>query len=39
MERYKEYSAIKNLVDQYFILEEGKKYEDFIKELVNILKI
>lgn len=39
MEKYKEYSAIKNLVDQYFILEEGKKYEDFIKELVMILGV
>ena len=39
MNSYKEYSEIKNLIDQYFILEEGKKYEDFIKELVMILKI
>ena len=39
MNSYKEYSEIKNLIDQYFILEEGEKYEDFIKELVMILKI
>jgi hypothetical protein len=37
MNSYKEYGEIKRLVDELFVLQEGKKYEDFIKKLVMIL--
>jgi hypothetical protein len=39
MNGYREYGAIKNLVYKYFDLKEGAKHEDFIKGLVDILKI
>lgn len=39
MNEYQKYSAIKCLIDKYFVLEEGKKYEDFVRELVMILGI
>jgi hypothetical protein len=39
MGRYKEYSAIKRLLDEFFVLQDGKKYEDFIKKLVKILGV
>ena len=39
MNSYKEYSEIKRLIDDFFILQKDKKYEDFIKQLVEILKV
>lgn len=39
MHKEKEYSKIKLAIDDYFILRSDKKYEDFIKVLINILKI
>ena len=46
MEKYKEskdtwkqYSSIKSLIEQNFLLKKEKKYEDFIKKLVMILEI
>ena len=36
---YTQYNEIKQLVDGLFVLQEEKKYEDFIKELVMILRI
>jgi len=39
MGTYREYSEIKRLLDEYFILQEDKKYEDFIRKLVMILWI
>lgn len=39
MASYKEYSEIKQVVEKYWVLAEGKKYEDFIKELVMILRL
>lgn len=37
--KYQTYSEIKQIIDEYFDLREGKKYEDFIKKLVMILKV
>lgn len=39
MEKYHQYSAIKRMIDEYFNLRDDKKYEDFIKKLVMILKV
>jgi len=39
MNSYKEYSAIKRLIDEYFEIKEWDKYEDFIQKLVKILGI
>lgn len=39
MNSYKEYSAIKRLIDEYFYLQKDKSYEEFIKRLVDILQI
>jgi hypothetical protein len=39
MGSYREYSEIKRLIDEYFKLQEDKKYEDFIRKLVMILRI
>lgn len=39
MNSYKEYSAIKQIIDEYFNLKDDKKYEDFIKKLVMILEV
>jgi hypothetical protein len=39
MGSYREYSEIKRLIDEYFALHEDKKYEDFIRKLVMILRI
>lgn len=39
MNSYKEYSAIKNLIEEYFNLKEGHRYEDFTRRLVDILNI
>lgn len=39
MNRYKEYSAIKQIIDEYFNLKDDKKYEDFIKKVVMILEV
>lgn len=39
MGTWKEYSAIKQLIDQYFYLKEDESYEDFIKKLTDILKL
>lgn len=39
MENHQEYSAIKRLIDDYFEIKGEKKYEDFIKKLVMILRI
>lgn len=39
MGNYHEYSAIKQLIDRYFVLHENKRYEDFIRELTGILNI
>lgn len=33
------YSQIKQLIEKYWQLKKGEKYEDFIKELCNILKL
>lgn len=39
MNCYKEYSAIKMLIDEYFYLQKDKSYEEFIAKLVDILQI
>ena len=39
MGNYREYSEIKRLVEEYFELKEDKKYEEFIRKLVMILRI
>lgn len=39
MGSYREYSEIKRLIDEYFELQEDKKYEEFIRKLVMILRI
>ena len=39
MNKYQIYSDIKRLVDEYFVFEDKKKYEDFINKLVMILKV
>lgn len=39
MEKYHQYSAIKRMIDVYFNLRDDKRYEDFIKKLVMILKV
>lgn len=39
MEKYHRYSAIKRLVEEFFVFEDEKKYEDFINKLVMILEI
>jgi hypothetical protein len=36
---YKDYSAIKLLVDQYFNLKEGESYDAFIQKLTRILRV
>jgi hypothetical protein len=36
---YQQYSEIKQLVDEFFVMQEKKKYEDFIKKLVMILRL
>lgn len=33
------YSQVKVLINEFFELQEGKKYEDFIRDLNDILKI
>lgn len=39
MDEWNQYSEIKALVDDYFVLQREKHYEDFIKELAKILNI
>jgi hypothetical protein len=36
---YAEYSAIKGLLDKYNIVLKGKDYENFMRDLVDILKL
>jgi hypothetical protein len=39
MNKYEQYSAIKRLIDECFTPKGTKKYEDFIKKLVMILRL
>lgn len=39
MNNWQQYSAIKRMIDEYFNLRDDKKYDDFIKKLVMILKV
>ncbi len=39
MASYKEYSAIKRLIDDYFDLKKGSNYEEFIQKLAEILRV
>jgi len=39
MNAWKRYSEVKMLVEKYWQLQEGKRYEDFIKELTRILDV
>ncbi len=36
---FKDYSAIKNLIDEYWILNDAGKYDEFIAKLTEILRI
>lgn len=33
------YAQIKRLIEQYFVLQADKKYEDFIKEFTKVLNL
>lgn len=37
MRTWKVYAQVKRLVGQYFILREDKNYEEFIRELIDVL--
>lgn len=39
MANYMEYSQIKQLINEYWILKREEKYDEFIKKLTDILKI
>lgn len=39
MNAWTQYSQIKQAVEKYWQLQEGKRYEDFIRELTKIMKI
>lgn len=39
MNSYKEYSAIKRLMYEYFDFKEDKSYEEFINKLTDILYV
>lgn len=39
MDEWARYSAVKQVVEKYWELKDGKNYEDFIKELVMILEL
>lgn len=39
MANYKDYSAIKRMIEEYFLLRKDKNYDEFIKKLTEILRI
>lgn len=39
MNEWIRYSKIKNLVDEYWEMKDGKRYDDFILKLTEILQI
>lgn len=39
MDAWMQYSQIKMLIEKYYQLQNGKRHEDFIKELCNVLNI
>lgn len=39
MNSWIEYNKIKLLFDEYCVLKEGIRYEDFIKELTKVLNL
>lgn len=39
MADWKQYSAIKQLIDQYWNLKEDKNYDEFIRKLAKLLNV
>lgn len=39
MVTWKQYNEIKKLINQYWVLREDKKYDEFIKLLVDELRL
>jgi hypothetical protein len=39
MDAWKQYGEIKIIFEKYCQIQEGKRYEDFIRELCSILKV
>jgi hypothetical protein len=39
MDAWKQYNQIKMLVEKYYMIQKGKRHEDFIMELCDALKI
>jgi DNA-binding transcriptional regulator PaaX len=39
MSNWQQYSALKNLINQYWELKDQEKYDEFIKKLTDILDV